>query len=507
MNRTRSILLILLAPSLCFAQTPGVPTAAPTALLPAAPPAITPPVAPLPAPGTAPLPNTAPAAAGTAPGAGGSLTDAPRLPEVNDPMLAAPAGPAHVLQSWREALQLVRSRSTSLGAAESQVDSASARARAALSQAYPTLTASGRTQRHLLFGTGTNITGEGAQINVRIPDPATVWSAGLSLRHPLLAPRAWHDTETANVAVRAAQSRVQNTERLVLAEVADAIVLVVTAERLAEVSRIALHSSLSTLDLTQRRARLGAGSAVDVLRAEQEVTLNRAQLLNSDEALQRSREALGMALGFPEAWGVTPNVKLDALALDAQRVCSPLKDLGQRADVRAAKVDVTVAERQAQANNWALSPTLDLVSDLTYSTASFTANGIPTQWTVGALLTIPLYDGGSRVAERGIAVAEAERVRSVLTQTERGATLEVVQAMRAVQVAEQNLEVSRKLRDLSQETSRLAQLSYVNGRSTSFELVDAARRYQQAELDLTVKEFEVVRARIIALLAKANCDV
>ena len=47
--------------------------------------------------------------------------------------------------------------------------------------------------------------------------------------------------------------------------------------------------------------------------------------------------------------------------------------------------------------------------------------------------------------------------------------------------------------------------AYEAGTGTSFELVDTAQKARQAELDLTVKEFDVVRARLAALLANANC--
>jgi outer membrane protein, multidrug efflux system len=449
---------------------------------------------------------TVPGAATSSPAPVGTVTEPP-LPVLEDPMLAAPPPPANVLASWRDALQLVRARSTSLKMAEAQVRVASADARAALSNAYPTLTAHGSVRRHLLFGTGLNLTADGPQTNVRIPDPAQVWGAGLSFRQPLIAPRVWHEAGTAELAINAAETRVADSERLVLAQVADTIVAVVTAERLAEISRVSLQSSLYTLDLTRRRALLGAGNKVDVLRAEQEVELNRAQVVNVNEALRRSREALGMALGYPEAWGVTHDIQLDDLARDAQQVCRPLSNIEERADVRGASVDVEVAERRVHSSDWLLSPTLDLVSDLDYSTSPSTANGTPTTWTIGALLTIPLYDGGAKYAEQGAATARASLSREVLTQTKRQATMEVEQALRSVVVAEQNLEVSGRSRDLARETSRLARLSFVNGQATSFELVDAARRYQEAELDLAVKEFDVVRARIIALLAKANCDV
>jgi outer membrane protein TolC len=94
-----------------------------------------------------------------------------------------------------------------------------------------------------------------------------------------------------------------------------------------------------------------------------------------------------------------------------------------------------------------------------------------------------------------------------LTDTRRRAELEVTQAMRSVKVAQANLEVSTRAREIAVETARLARVAYMNGSGTSFDLVDTARRQREAELDLTIKEFQVLRAGIAALLSLASCDV
>jgi outer membrane protein TolC len=404
-------------------------------------------------------------------------------------------------------LQLVRSRSTELASSVAEIRRAAGQAEGALARAYPTVDATGSVSQHLLLGTGVNFSADGALANQRIPDPSTLWNARLSARQPLLDLSVWHDVQTAHNVTRAARERTANLERLVLAGLADTIVSVVTAERLAEVSRIALRSSLSTLSLTRRRAELGAGSSVDVLRAEQEVALNRTQVVSSNESLLRAREALGLALGYPEPWGVTTEVRLDELGQDAARLCPALPSLDQRADVRAARADVEVARSQTRAADYRLAPRLDLVSDLSYQNSSNTANGRPVQWTIGALLSVPLYDGGARNAERVQSEAQQVVAEATLTQTQRQASLEVSQATRAVSVATTNHRLSFESRELARQTARLAELSFINGKGTSFELVDAARRHQQAELDLAVQEFEVVRARITALLANANCSL
>lgn len=427
------------------------------------------------------------------------------MPDVSDPMLEPIERPARVLSGWEQALALVRGRSTTIATARARIVEANARSRQALSNSLPNITGNGSVNRNLLFATGAALTAQNVQTNIRVPFPATVWNAGVSLRQPLFDLRTWYDIGTANTAIEAAAASAEDIERIALGGLADTIVSVITAERLAEVSKVSLRSNLSVLDLTQRRTRLGAASAVDVLRAEQEVANNRADVVQADETVRRAREALGMALGFPEAWGVAPHIKVDGLAADAQSVCSPVADPDQRSDVQAAKLNAEVSERAAESVSYGLAPTIDAVSDFTYTTDPRSPR--PVLWSIGAVLTVPLYDGGRLGAERDVNVANASVARQQLTDTTRRARLEAAQAQRAVTVAESNFGVSRQARDIAVESARLARIAFMHGTGTSFDLVDSARRQRLAEIDVTIKEFEVVRARIAALLALSNCSL
>jgi outer membrane protein TolC len=435
----------------------------------------------------------------------------PKLPEVDDPMLAEVPGAPQVLGSWQQALRRVRVNATNLQVAAAQVEVARAQSRQALSRALPTLTGSAYVQRHLLTGEGVSfadIAAGGAPRTRTIPDPLTTYGAGLALRVPVFAPAAWYDHGTAKDNERTAKLDYGDAQRLVLGAVAEAIVSVITAERLAEISRVSLRSALSTLELNRRRAQLGAASAVDVLRAEQEVALTRAQVVATNEGVRRSRDALGLALGSSDPWGVTPNIKLDTLAADARAVCNPVDDVEARPDVRAARSRAEVAERSADGVDWQYWPTIDFVSN---------ADWIPQErrspnrehftWTVGGVLTWPLYDGGARYGNRELGRAQQRLAREQLTQARRAAKIEVQQAQRGVQVAKANLGVSLQSREIARKTARLSRIAFVQGQGNSFDLVDSARRQREAELDVAVKEFELVRAQIAALLSQASCNV
>lgn len=378
----------------------------------------------------------------------------------------------------------------------------------ARSAALPSLTGTAAVNHHLLLGTGTRIDTQGIQSNVTIPDPATSLTAGLTLRQPLFAPAVWNDIKVANMQVDAAELDAKDKERIQLAGVASAAVDVVTAERLAEVSRISLRSALSTLELTKRRAQLGASSAVDVLRAEQEVSSSRAQVVSADETARVARETLGLALGSDQPWAISPNVSLEELGAAARQSCRPVPDLAQRADLRAANAQIQIAKQSERSVDYSYGPTLDFNSVLGYtSDPDRSANGKHVTWTIGATLNWPLFDGLNRVGDRQRAEAETLIARENLNAGKRNALIQVVQANRAIEVAQANLAVYRRARDVAKESARLSTVAFVNGTGTSFDLNDTAAKLRAAEIDLAIREFELVRARITAFIAQSDCSL
>jgi outer membrane protein TolC len=271
---------------------------------------------------------------------------------------------------------------------------------------------------------------------------------------------------------------------------------------------VSLGAALHTLELTRRRAQLGAASAVDVLRADQEVALARAQVVAADENVRRSRELLGLSLGSPEPWGIRPNIQLDALASEARKNCRPERSVERRPDIVAARAQVELAERGVDSIDRTYWPTVDALSTVTYwSHSDFTPNRENVTWTIGGVLTWTLYDGGARYGAQEANEARLRISRERLTQARRQATVEVTQAVRAIEVAEANLTVSGRSREIAAQSARLARIAFLNGMGTSFDLVETARRSREAELDFAIKEFEVLRARVGALLALASCDV
>jgi outer membrane protein TolC len=435
--------------------------------------------------------------------------DVPLPPDVKDPMLLPVPRAKLEIATWEDALGYVKSRSSDLRIAMQEVSRAEGQQRVALAGALPLITANGTYTRNLLFAdtttpTGINpATGAVTTTTTTLPAQKDLATGSIVLVQPVLALRAWHAIGTASVVTDASKLTLDDTKRLIALGVANAIVGVVTAERVAELNRVGLLNALQRLELTTRKQALGGATGLDVLRARTDVEVARATLVNGDETVRQARESLGLALGVPQQIGVPPTVDISGLEMAARTACKPVQNVDERPDVAAAHTNVDIARRGVNDVKYQFAPTVNLQSALGQTTIPGATPA--TTWNVQAVLSIPLFEGGARYGNLRVNQAlEAEAIERLDAQR-RKAVIEIEQARRGVTVAEDARRVAASTRDLAAETDRLTRLAYQEGRGTSLELIDAARALRQAEIDLALRDFDLVKARVLAVLALASC--
>jgi outer membrane protein TolC len=421
------------------------------------------------------------------------------LVETDSMLEPIPVAP-HIVSTWEEALAALRARSTDLRIALDEIERSEGQWREALAGSLPTVTGTGNITANLVRGELCNpLTGACATT----PDLYT-YGGAVTLSQPIFAPRAWHSVGTANLARQAARLSAEDQKRLLTIGLANAVVSVVTAERLSEINRIGLRAALDRLALARRRMALGAGNALDVVRADQDVSVARAAVVTGDESLRQAREALGLALGSTEPWGVPPNINLNGLEASARASCSSASALDERADIAAAEKTSQIAKRNVNDVWLQFSPTVNLVSTFNAASLQF-SNGLHEAWTIAGVLTVPFFEGGFRYGALRDTRAQADESLSRLEAARRTATVQIVQARRSVEVAEESRRVAEQARDLARETERLSRVAFQAGTGTSLDLIESGRRLREAESQLALQEFGLVQARIAALLALSRC--
>ena len=280
----------------------------------------------------------------------------------------------------------------------------------------------------------------------------------------------------------------------------------VTAERVSEIGRLGLRNALERLALAEAKERTGTATGLDVVRARQDVAQARSSIVANDEVLRKSRDSLGLAVGLTEPVGVTPKTDLSAIRNSVLKACRQLPELEERADLRSAEKDIVIARRRAVEVDQGFLPTLSAGSTFT---ESLTDSGAParTSWNVQAILSVPIFDGGVRYGQRRSAQAAADQSEATREALRRTSTVDIIQARRAVEVAEQSRSVSEEIRKLASDVDRMTRVAYQTGKGTSLELVASATALRQAEVDVAVDELSLVQARIASLLTLADCSV
>ncbi|WP_394820860.1 TolC family protein [Pendulispora albinea] len=437
--------------------------------------------------------------------------EVPPPPTVNDPMLAPVPPAAKNVGSWEQALDMVRARSTDLRIAFDQVKAAEAQSRVALGSALPTLQGTGAATYNFLTKDQQQIAGldvTGGTITPRFqsvesPTRGPFLTGSLVAAVPLLSPRAWYGIGTAHATEDFARLSVEDAKRTIALNVANSLIGVVTAERVAELNRIGFRSALERLELAQRRKQLGAATGLDVVRAQQDVESARATLVTGDESLRKTREALGLALGTGEPIGVEPSISLDGIEKSAGTACKPAGSIEERADIAAARQNVVRTERTITDAKYQYSPTITAQSTL--SATSVDSNQQNPTWNIQAILSVPFYDGGIRDGQRRAAYAATDQAEQQLVAKRRAAEVDVARARRQVSVATDSRKVAADARQLAAELDRLTRAQYIEGEGTSLDLVIAGSGLRNADVNLALRDFELVQARIVSLLALANC--
>jgi outer membrane protein, multidrug efflux system len=423
-----------------------------------------------------------------------------RPPSVSDPMLAQPPAPPQQVESWDEALAILRAHSPDYVSSYESVKRAEALSRIALAAVLPVLSGQG-SYVHQFF-TETIALGP-PPAPAFVTPPQDTLAASASLQWNVLNPRAFYAVGTADLNVDVAKLAFSDRRRAIALSLVYSMLGTLAASRVAELNRVGLRAALERLALTRARLQFGQGTPLDVDRAQQDVAAARALLITGDEALRQSREALGAALGSTTPIAAPGDLSLDTFEAAVARTCRLNEDLERRPDVVAARLRTEVAERGVHDAELMFAPYVSVGSQL--STANTAILAPLTLWSAQAVLTVPLYDGGVRYGAIKDSQAALKQARQALASARINAVVSAAQASRGVSVYEESRQVAQEQRDLASRIDQRTRDSYARGAGTSLDLVLSAQSLRQAEIGLVLLEVQVGQARASAVLTNAEC--
>ena len=292
---------------------------------------------------------------------------------------------------------------------------------------------------------------------------------------------AINNYRSAQELVRASNFSAKDAQDLVVLAVAGSYLQVIAASARVEAARTQLATANTLYQQDIERLKFGKIAQIDVNRSHVEMLLDQERLITLQNELAKQKIILARLTGLPpndqyEISNTVPYAPAPPLSLE-----DAIKQaLDQRADLKAAEVQVTAAERALAAARAERLPSGSVSAD-------YGGIGSPSQlrptYTVSATLSVPIWNGGRTAgdieqAQAALAQrrAELEDARSQVESDVRNAYLDVVAAANQVEVAQQNL-------DVNHETLGQTRIKFETGVSTNVDVVQSQESVSSAQLD------------------------
>lgn len=317
--------------------------------------------------------------------------------------------------------------------------------------------------------------------------PLTTLQAGLQSKWEIdLFGRLRADRDAAEAKQNSADAKWHDARVSVAAETANAYFAERACQEQLRVAQADAHSRAETSRLTELSARAGFTSPADAALARASASDASGRLIQQRAQCAVQRKALVALSGIDET---TLEQKL--AASPAQRVLPvvgsiasvPAQAISQRPDVYAAELGVASASADVGSAEAERYPKLTLsgsIGRLQYRTDGF-RQSLDT-WTIGPLsLSVPLLDGGSRIANSEAAKARYAEAVSTYRASVRQAVREVEEALVNLDATAARTTDADSAVQNYQASFNATQARYSSGLASLFELEDSRRTLYAAQ--------------------------
>ena len=307
--------------------------------------------------------------------------------------------------------------------------------------------------------------------------PGTLINAGANVSYELdLFGRLSGASNAAALDAASREALLQSARLIVQAEVAQRYLQLRAIDAERELMRETVVAYRGTLDLTERRERAGDLAELDVARVQTELASTESDAL----ALDRQRALLEHALAV-----LTGDAASDfSLAADEWTTALPSIPAGvpstvlaRRPDVAAAQKTVMAAQARVGVAQTAWFPSISLTGAGGFASPDLgdLFKWSARSWGIGALLSLPLLDGGRREAGVQSATAQLDGALANYRDQVLVAFREVEDELSSLRLLDQQSAVQAKAVTSARRATSLSDVRYRNGMVSQLDLLDARR--------------------------------
>lgn len=344
--------------------------------------------------------------------------------------------------------------------------------------------------RSLQANLNTNVNRQGGPLINAAGGGGTLVTLSASLSYELdLIGRLGNASKAATLDAEAREAAMQSVHLVVQTDVAKNYLALRALDAQRAILVDAVTAQREAFRLVEHRFVSGYIAAPEVARVREQLAKAESDVILLDERRAVVRHALAVLVGeMASGFRIPEAVRAPALPRVPPGIPSTV--LARRPDIAEAQRTVLAARARLRVAEVAWFPNVSLtaIGGQASSDVSELFRMSARAWGIGALLALPVLDGGRRKA--GIAGANAELDASIATYRERVLTAfrDVEDQLTSLRSLADRADAASRTLASAQEISRLAESRFHNGLASRFDVLDATRselgaRQQVAEIE------------------------
>jgi len=288
--------------------------------------------------------------------------------------------------------------------------------------------------------------------------------------------RLSHASDAATLDAQAQEGLLQSARLLVQSQVAQTYLALRALDDERSLVRSTVGAYRETLALTERRWRAGDVAELDVARASTEVAATESDALALDRQRAGLEHALAVLVGeIVSSFSLPVAEWSSALPVIPAGVPSTL--LTRRPDVSAAQQTMLAAQARVGVAKAAYFPRVALTGTAGYASTDLSDlfEWSSRAWLLGAVASLPVFDGGRRKA--GVESATAQLEGEVVRYREQVlvAFKDVEDELSALRLLAEQAEAQGRAVQSSSRSTALSDVRYRSGYVSQLDLLDAQR--------------------------------
>lgn len=302
--------------------------------------------------------------------------------------------------------------------------------------------------------------------------PFNVFDARIALNSALLDFNAINGWRAQQHNEAAARYGIRSARDLVVLVTANAYLESLAASARADAAKAQLDTAQALFKQAQDLKANGIIPAINVLRAEVELSTQQQRATATANDFEKSKLQLARVIGLPIGQAITLSDQLPAAPVPEMTLQDALDSAyKQRADYQAALERVQAASAARAAAVSERLPSVHVNAD--YGDIGLTPGSAQRTYTVAGTLNVPLFNGGKTHGHIIQADAELKLRQSELADMKAGIYYDVKTAFLDLQASNQQLQVATRAKDLAATTLTQARDRFAAGVADNIEVVQA----------------------------------